>query len=370
MTCVPTSIQTSSFSCTTILYMGLYVVLGMGCSPIHKIPNKPDAWLEKQVLSSQDIPVLLAIIAEMEQRRIPDFIPELLKLTNHTEKEIRIASFEALNAYSPSLDDDRRDKAYLQGLTDKDVSVVQVAQRGIQQRISSGVNTQFLVNSLIQTCVSTSNWKEQLHILESLQFVAGTEVDDLFLRMSTSASNPAVRKLSIAGIASRKLHHAKDTLYQIKTTDTSPEVREAAALALQQLGGKITNIVVAVMPFEVQGSDPQSLQVGFQNYLSGSLSSAGVATVVERGQVDKVMAELIYQDSFIDDNKAISIGKSLRASQVISGNMQLYENHVTITVKRIDVESQEIISSAQVSGLQVDFDALQQQVVQQFIERF
>ena len=72
----------------------------------------------------------------------------------------------------------------------------------------------------------------------------------------------------------------------------------------------------------------------------------------------------------INDDQAIQIGQSLRAQQVITGSIQFFENKVTITVKRIDVASHEILSSAQVSGLVIDFDALQRDLAEQFVERF
>ena len=80
--------------------------------------------------------------------------------------------------------------------------------------------------------------------------------------------------------------------------------------------------------------------------------------------------ELIYQDDNIDDNKAIEIGKSLRASQVITGNLQSYGNNVTITIKLIEVRNQEILHSAQVSGLLIDFDVLQRDAAAKFMESF
>ena len=115
-------------------------------------------------------------------------------------------------------------------------------------------------------------------------------------------------------------------MHNIARTDLDDGVRQVAKDALIQIGGKVNDIVAAVMPFTVQGEDPKGLAVGFQHYLSGALSSGEVATIVERGQVDSVMSEL-FQDSFIDDNQAIQIGQSLRASQVITGTIQFQGNH-------------------------------------------
>ena len=163
---------------------------------------------------------------------------------------------------------------------------------------------------------------------------------------------------------------SRSILHQIQRSDLDEDVRKAAKDSLTTLGGKVNDIVAAVMPFTVQGDDPNNLSLGFQNYLSGVLSSSQVATIVERGQVNTVMQELIFQDQFINDNQAIQIGQSLRAEQVITGSIQFIDSHVTITVKRIDVASNEILSSAQVSGLILDFDALQRDVSAEFVERF
>ena len=117
-------------------------------------------------------------------------------------------------------------------------------------------------------------------------------------------------------------------------------------------GGKVNDIIpVAVMPFTVQGKDQTRLAIGFQHYLSGALS-AEVATIVERGQVNSVMSELVFQDSFIDINQAIQIGQSLQTI-VITGTIQFQDNRATITVKRIDVcqSRDSIISTGQWSPI-------------------
>ena len=218
--------------------------------------------------------------------------------------------------------------------------------------------------------VRDQQWMLQMESLELLQWVNSSEVDNICISLSTGATNPQVRKRAISLIGTRQLQTAKPLLHNIARTDLDDGVRQAAKDALVQIGGKVNDIVAAVMPFTVQGDDPKELAVGFQHYLSGALSSGEVATIVERGQVDSVMSELVFQDSFIDDNQAIQIGQSLRASQVITGTIQFQGNRATITVKRIDVASHEIISSAQVSGLTLDFDALQRDVSTQFIEKF
>ena len=114
----------------------------------------------------------------------------------------------------------------------------------------------------------------------------------------------------------------------------------------------------------------QDVAAGFRSYLSGRLSSSNIAKVVERGQVQSVVDELIYQDNNINDGKAVEIGKALRASQVVTGNIQVLNGQVVITIKRIDVKTQQILSSAQSSGSYIDFDAVQRHAANAFVESF
>ena len=346
------------------------IYLWLACGGVAKIPTKSDAWLETHLSKSQSIEHQQSVIEEMGRRRSPLSIPILVEKAQSPEMEIRQASLKALIAYGPNLSDDRRDKQYLLSLEDENRAVRSLAKQGISERLQSEVEILFLKNALLSKAKNNQSWILQSDILDMLQWVQGEDIDALCTQLSSSASNPQVRKRAIQSIATRKVESARPLLYEIAHNDANEDVRIAAKESLQQLGGKINNIVAAVMPFTVQGTDPNGLADGFQHYLSGVLSSSQVATIVERGQVDTVMKELIFQDNFIDDNQAIQIGQSLRASQVITGTVQFIDNRVTITIKRIDVASHEILSSAQMSSLLLDFDALQRDVSNQFIERF
>ena len=341
----------------------------LGCGTT-KVPTKSDSWLESHLQKTQSIETQVAIIEEMSIRRSTLHMDELLTMTMSKEVTIRAASLEALVSYGPNLDDDRRDKQYIVSLNDSSRKIKEIAKRGILERLQSEVNTTFLVNALLQKGQEHQNWTLQIDIIQMLQWVSGEDIDSLFRDLSLSAANPQVRKMAVVGLGTRQMVDSRSILHQIQRSDLDEDVRKAAKDSLTTLGGKVNDIVAAVMPFTVQGDDPNNLSLGFQNYLSGVLSSSQVATIVERGQVNTVMQELIFQDQFINDNQAIQIGQSLRAEQVITGSIQFIDSHVTITVKRIDVASNEILSSAQVSGLILDFDALQRDVSAEFVERF
>ena len=344
--------------------------LWLACTNVGKIPSKSDAWLEDHLRTSTSIESQLAMIEEMGIRRNPNSVPVLVQKAASSDIEIRKASVKALVAFGPNFVDDRRDQQYLTSLDDDNRGVRKLASQGLSERLQSETQTTFLINGLLNRAGNHQQWMLQMEALELLQWVNSPDVDSICIALSTSATNPQVRKRAISLIGTRQLSSAKPLLHDIARTDLGAEVRQAAKDALSQIGGKVNDIVAAVMPFTVQGDDSKGLAIGFEHYLSGALSSGEVATIVERGQVDSVMSELVFQDSFIDDNQAVQIGQSLRASQVITGTIQFQGNRTTITVKRIDVASHEIISSAQVSGLTLDFDALQKDVSVQFIEKF
>ncbi len=351
-------------------WIGLWL---FACSNPTKIPSKSDAWIEEHLATSQSLEMQLAMIEEIGIRRNPQTMTLLVEFANDADPVLRQASLKALIAFGPNFADDRRDQQYLSSLDDSDRGVRTLAKKGIAERIQSEAQTTFLLNNLLKRGSNHQQWMAQIDVLELLQWVQGdraADIDTLSRSLCTQATNPQVRKKAIEVVSTRTVDSIRPLLHDIARSDLDPEVRQSAKDALQQLGGKVNDIVAAVMPFTVQGSDPSDLAIGFQHYLSGALSSSEVATIVERGQVDTIMEELVFQDSFIDDNQAIQIGQSLRASQVITGTIQFQANKATITIKRIDVESHEILSSAQDSGLILDFDALQRSVSTRFIENF
>ena len=75
--------------------------------------------------------------------------------------------------------------------------------------------------------------------------------------LSTGATNPQVRKRAISSDRYWQMDSAKPLLHNIARTDLDDGVRQAAKDALTQIGGKVNDIVAAVMPFTVQGEDPK-----------------------------------------------------------------------------------------------------------------
>ena len=73
-------------------------------------------------------------------------------------------------------------------------------------------------------------------------------------------------------------------------------------------------------------------------------------TVVDRRDIDLILAEQNFQMSgYVDDNSAISIGKFLEATVVITGNINDTGSRKRLVIKAIDVQTAEILAMSSVS---------------------
>ena len=101
--------------------------------------------------------------------------------------------------------DDRRDQRYLASLQDDDRGVRKLAAQGISERLQSEVQTTYLVNGLLTRAVQHQQWTAQMEALELLQWVSGTDVDNICIALSTNATNPQVRKRAVSLIGVRQI---------------------------------------------------------------------------------------------------------------------------------------------------------------------
>ncbi|MCL1931674.1 MAG: CsgG/HfaB family protein [Treponema sp.] len=73
-------------------------------------------------------------------------------------------------------------------------------------------------------------------------------------------------------------------------------------------------------------------------------------TVVDRRDIDVILAEQNFQISgYVDDNSAVSIGKFLGATVVITGNINGTGSRKRLVIKAIDVQTAEILAMSSVS---------------------
>ena len=346
-----------------------WLVYVCGCTfNAAQIRGKSSLWLSKRLVAESDVEQQILLIKEMELRKDPIHLPQLVRFAKDPNEVVSNAALSALMSYDGRYEE--RDNLYLQMLESPKLQHQRLAVRGISNRFLSQDSIPKIQKSLMKVSKQSASWTVRLHAIEIMTWIKSKEIDDVLLERARIDKNSEVRRAAITAIGVRQLNQAKPLLYELRTKDLAPTVRLAAEESLRKIGGKKTDIIIAVMPFDCNAQAYNELINGFQSYLSGRLSSAKVATVVERGQVNTVIDELIYQDKFIDDGNAVEIGKALRASQVVTGSVQVFQGSVVITIKRIDVTTQEILSSSQTTGEILDFNALQQSAAQAFIDAF
>lgn len=115
---------------------------------------------------------------------------------------------------------------------------------------------------------------------------------------------------------------------------------------------------VVIVPFDAKGVNQSEVDVISDVFLS-EYASTGKAIVVDRGSFDKIKKEHQFQLSeWSDTTKVVRLGKALNAHQIITGQISKFGNQVVCTIKLIDVNTTEIISSSvkRVASVELLFD--------------
>ena len=330
-----------------------------------EVRTKDVLWLRNHLEESPSVIEQEMVITELAMRREPAAIPHLCRYTSSLDAGLRQRSLEALNAYGGRVDG--RDETYIRLLSSQDGVMRRGAVEGIIQRFQVISGSPYLFSALQRIVRSDSNWQTRFHAVEVLEWVDKSE--GLLLELAQNDENASIRARAVQALGTKRASKYRKEIYRISKKDAKDLVRKEAEQSLKRIGGKVEEVVLAVMPFDVSEGH-QELSEGFRSYLSARLGGSELATVVERGQVERVVDELIFQDKFINDGKAVEIGKALRAKQVVTGTIQILNGHVVITIKRIDVRTQTIVSSSANSGSFIDFEQVQRVAASKFIEEF
>ena len=346
------------------LLMCLAMAFSLGASAAN-VQGKPTPWLVKKLQRSQDTAMRVEIIKTLGQRREAETLPALEAAADDASLAVRRASLKALINFGPELDHVGRDRVFIDQLSDVDTATRDMAIRGSFERIDAG--SQRMRRGVLKQASSGMQWRARHSALKVLQTVSGDDIDDALVGAIENERNPMVRALAVEVVGSRKIARAAPILNKIRVQDLDETVRQAAEDALRRMGTHISEAVVAVMPIKATPRALANTVAGFDTYLSSRLASSGLLKVVERGEVDRVMKELAYQDRNIFDGDAIQVGRALRASRVVLPSAQQQGNTITIIVKLIEVSSMEILASAEVSGSTDDLDAVRREAVTRFI---
>lgn len=99
--------------------------------------------------------------------------------------------------------------------------------------------------------------------------------------------------------------------------------------------------LIAVLPLE---NDEDK---GITEILTNKLSSLGAFVVIEKSQIDKLIAEGEYQASQVDMDYAVLLANQVGASQVILGQITSLNDVEKLTIRLVDVEKAVVLGSAE-----------------------
>lgn len=126
---------------------------------------------------------------------------------------------------------------------------------------------------------------------------------------------------------------------------------------------------VAVMPFKDLSGARSSIGEAIRETVTTDLREFAGMRVIERGNLDQVIAEQNLQgrQADLDPLSTVKIGKLLGATLIVGGAYQKAGGHVRLTARFVKVETGEIVGTAKVDGPSSDFLQLQDRVTAELL---
>lgn len=142
------------------------------------------------------------------------------------------------------------------------------------------------------------------------------------------------------------------------------------SLLLLLASAALAGDVLAVAYFDAHTIRPElePLGRGVADMLTTDLGSAPALRVVERTRIAEVLAELDLQRSaFIDPASAQSLGKGVGATGVVVGSLTVAIGGMRIDARLVDVATGEVRATAQATGTEDQFFALEAEVARELL---
>lgn len=121
---------------------------------------------------------------------------------------------------------------------------------------------------------------------------------------------------------------------------------------------------VAVMPFRDLAGGTKFIGEAIRETVTNDLKELGGLRLVERGNLDRVLAEqnLQVHRQDVDVAAVVRVGKILGAQLIVIGAYQKFSPQVRLTARFIKVETSEVVGSAKVDGSTGELLRLQDRV--------
>jgi TolB-like protein len=125
---------------------------------------------------------------------------------------------------------------------------------------------------------------------------------------------------------------------------------------------------VAVLAFRDLSGSRGNVGEAIRETVTTDLKALGGLRVVERGQLDRVLAEQhLMQTGDVDPATAARLGKLLGATLIATGAYQRQEPTVRLTARFVSVETGEIVGTAKVDGRATELLRLQDKVTAELL---
>jgi TolB-like protein len=140
--------------------------------------------------------------------------------------------------------------------------------------------------------------------------------------------------------------------------------------ALTSSAARAASPTVAVMPFRDLSGQPSAVGEAIRETVTTDLKQIGGVRVIERGSLDKILAEQKLQatSSDLDPSTAARVGKLLGATLIVAGAYQQSPPKVRLTARFVQVETGEIVGTAKVDGRASELLKLQDQVTAELLK--
>jgi TolB-like protein len=127
---------------------------------------------------------------------------------------------------------------------------------------------------------------------------------------------------------------------------------------------------VAVMPFKDLSGGKTAVGEAIRETVTTDLKDVPGLRVIERGNIDKILAEQNLQanKAELDPASTVKVGKLLGASLIVTGAYQRAAASVRLTARFVKVETSEITGTAKVDGPASDFLSLQDRVTVELLK--
>jgi TolB-like protein len=145
-------------------------------------------------------------------------------------------------------------------------------------------------------------------------------------------------------------------------------MRVLLLLALAASTAQAAAPTVAVMRFRDLSGDGGAIGDAISETVTTDLKQLGEVRVVERGALDRVLAELKLQGTGdLDPQTLARVGKLLGATLIVNGAYQKALPRVRLTARFVRVETGEIIGTAKVDGRATELLRLEDQITAELL---